>query len=138
MDYIPADVYETSTGFEASKPKVSIRKLQNYANDSVAIKEEQKRADEFFESLPLLYEKTIKDEINGTEGEKMARLKTKAINRAFDELGKTEFTLLIITHTQDFNIAELMSLVKDSHIISPQIIEYAKEHNMELDYKRLN
>lgn len=135
--YTPAVVHEHDGQFKQSKPSVEIEELTDYISDSAAIASERERAKDWLDRLPAMCEKEIKKAESSTRSE-MQTAKISVIRDTYDELANTKFTLLILSHEENYDPSELLSVIKENGIVSSQTRHYIQEHQLEVSFEPLN
>lgn len=138
ITYSPPTIHERYGKFVASEPSVSIKNLKEYESDSIAIAAETERMNQYFEGIPKIYEKEMQRIKTKYKDSEFQDIHINTCREIFDDLAKSEFTLLILTHDSGFDKSELLQLVEKEGCLSTEVSSYCMEHNVEFRFVSLN
>ncbi|MDY6249532.1 MAG: hypothetical protein SPL64_00300 [Bacteroidaceae bacterium] len=130
VTYDPPHEKPSYFGKRYTDPKIEIGKVE-YATDSIAIVKEKQWAKGRFEG----YSKQLEEETaKPIPNDKTKRLEHLMEHEVLSELMQIEYTLIIISHTRDYNAEDVIKIIKDKGLNWREIEEYQRKHNVNIKF----
>ncbi|MDE6384280.1 MAG: hypothetical protein K2K79_08050 [Paramuribaculum sp.] len=110
---------------EYTKPEYQCELLPNYPNEEAAIKEQEKKAKEFYIFVSKKYEQELKYPTD--DNPRLHKIQVNAIKSLLEQ----ERILVRSTHNRNFNPEEALEMIR-KHWGDKSLKEYAKSNNVEV------